>query len=112
MLLDFLTRFNRLCTALWPQPVPPPALPDPTCPLAHPDALLPDWVARDPVVQTYRALLGDLPWHQFPERSTQRNWPGPQPDPRAPFVAAFLIQLHQGKRFMSQLRTYRGMRET
>lgn len=103
MLLDFLARFNHLFAALRPQPVRPPEV---FCPLTQPDALLPDWVARDPVVQTYRALLGDLPWHAFPERSTQRNWPGPQPDPRAPFVAAFLIQLHQGKRFMSQLRTY------
>jgi hypothetical protein len=63
-------------------------------------------VAHDPVVQKYRALLGSLPWHQFPERATDRPWPGPQPDARAPFVAAFLIKLHEHKRFMSKLRTY------
>jgi hypothetical protein len=75
-------------------------------PLVHPTVPLPAWVATDPVVQKYRALLGDLPWHRFPERPTDRPWPGPTPQPRAPFVAAYLIQLHEGKRFMSELRTY------
>jgi hypothetical protein len=73
------------------------------CPLTHPDAPLPDWVASDPLLIKYRSLLGDLPWQHFPERSTERPWPGPQPDPRAPFVAAFLIKLHEGKRSMPEL---------
>jgi hypothetical protein len=57
-------------------------------------------------VVKYRALLGDLPWAAFPERSTDRAWPGPSPDPRAPFVAAYLVKLHEGKRYMSELRDY------
>jgi hypothetical protein len=81
-------------------------LPDDLCPLVHPDAPLPAWVASDPVVQKYRALLGILPWQQFPERPSDRPWPGPSPDPRAPFVAAFLVKLHEDKRYMSDLRTY------
>jgi hypothetical protein len=85
---------------------PPPALPDDPCPLIHPAAPLPAWVADDPVVQKYRALLGDLPWDQFPERPTDHPWPGKPPHPRAPFVAAYLIKLHEGKRYMGQLRTY------
>jgi hypothetical protein len=98
--------FNRLRAALRRQPDYPPDPPADPCPLAHPDAPLPAWVAADPVVQKYRALLGALPWSQFPERPSDRVWPGPAPDPRAPFAAAYLIKLHEGKRYMSDLRTY------
>jgi hypothetical protein len=105
MVADLTAPFNWLRATFRPrvQPVPPP---DDPCPLIHPDAPLPVWVAADPVVQKYRALLGDLPWSQFPERPTDRAWPGPPPDPRAPFVAAYLIKLHEGKRYMSDLRRY------
>lgn len=99
---------NRVRQA-FPTPVPPvPSVPPPlavACPLCQPDAPLPSWVAQNPVVQRYQALLGGLPWDQFPERATDRPWPGPTPDPRAPFVAAYLIKLDQGQRFMTQLRT-------
>lgn len=108
MLLDFHTSFNWLRASLTQQP---PAPPDPapldqSCPLTHPDRPLPDWVATDPLVQHYRALIGLLPWADFPERATDRPWPGPTPDPRAPFVAAYLIKLHERKRFMSDLRAF------
>jgi hypothetical protein len=107
MLLDLSSSFKRLCAALRPQPLTPPASPlDNPTPLAHPNAALPSWVATDPVVQQYRALLGSLPWADFPERPTDHPWPGPQPDPRAPFVAAYLVKLHEGKRFMSDLRAF------
>src|SRR5262245_29001721 len=98
MLPDFSAPFNRLRATLWRPAPPPPELPDNLCPLLHPDTALPAWVESDPVVQKYRALLGDLPWAAFPERATSRAWPGPDPDPRAPFVAAYLIKLHEGKR--------------
>ncbi len=91
---------NRLCNrhgaALRRHPADPPNPPAIPCPLAHPAAPLPAWVADDPVVAKYRALLGDLPWHQFPERPTDRPWPGPQPESRAPFAAADLVKLHEG----------------
>jgi hypothetical protein len=115
MLLDFTLPFKRLravlpqpptCPPDPPDPLTPPEPPDLPCPLTHPHAPLPAWVAAEPVVLKYRALLGDLPWAAFPERSTSRPWPGTPPDPRAPFVAAFLIKLHEGKRFMSDLRSY------
>jgi hypothetical protein len=106
MLAVFATPVNRLRAALRRHPADPPHPPDDPCPLAHPAAPLPAWVADDPVVQKYRALLGSLPWQQFPERATERPWPGPQPEPRAPFVAAYLIKLHEDKRCMSELRTY------
>src|SRR5688500_10461443 len=107
MLPDLRTSFNRLCAALpWRQPLTPSAPPDHPCPLAHPDAPLPIWVESDPVAIKYRALLGSLPWADFPERPTDRAYPGPDPDPRAPFAAAYLVKLHEGKRYMSDLRTY------
>jgi hypothetical protein len=106
MLLDFTALFNRLRAALQRNPARPPDPPTAACPLTHPHVPLPAWVADDPVVQKYRTLLGDLPWAQFPERPTNRPWPGPQPEPRAPFVAAYLVKLHEDKRFMSDLRTY------
>src|SRR6266545_8278682 len=107
-MLPYLTApFNRLRTAWpWRTPVRPPDLPDAPCPLAHPDAPLPAWVASDPLVQQYRTLLADLPWATFPERSIARAWPGPVPDPRAPFAAAYLVKLHEGKRYMSDLRAF------
>jgi hypothetical protein len=107
MLLDLTARFKHLRASLpWRQPATPPVPPDIACPLTHPHAPLPDWVEHDPLVQQYRALLGELPWADFPERPSSRAWPGPQPDPRAPFVAAYLIKLHEGKRYMSDLRRF------
>src|SRR3954447_21447280 len=100
--------FNRLHASLsWRRaPVPTSHPLDTSFPLAHPDRPLPAWVVHDPVVGKYRALLGDLPWHLFPERPNTRPWPGPCPQPRAPFVAAYLVKLHEDKRYMAELRDY------
>jgi len=68
MLLDLVASFKRLRAGLSARQPACPLPPDDLCPLTHPDAPLPAWVADDPVVQKYRALLGELPWHQFPER--------------------------------------------
>jgi hypothetical protein len=107
MLLDLSAPFKRLRATLpWRQLACPPPAPDIACSLTHPHAPLPAWVANDPLVQEYRALLGALPWASFPERPSERPWPGPKPDPRAPFVAAYLIKLHEGKRYMSDLRRF------
>src|SRR5262249_30235912 len=67
---------------------------------------LPSWVASDPLVAKYRALIGPLPWADFPKRRTDHPWPGPCRELRAPFVAAYLIKLHEGKRYMSELRDF------
>lgn len=107
MLVDLAVPFKRLRALFERRPSTPPApICDNLCPLTHPSLPLPDWVASDPLVIKYRSLLGDLPWDQFPERPTDRPWPGPKPQPRAPFVAAFLIKLHQDKRYMSDLRDF------
>jgi hypothetical protein len=110
MVTHALVKLNRLSAAvrqLFAPPGDPPADPsDDPCPLIHPTAPLPAWVAADPVVQKYRVLLGDLPWATFPERPTDRPWPGKPPHPRAPFVAAYLVKLHEGQRSMGHLRTY------
>lgn len=103
--------FNRLVAPfqrLFAEPACSPvvASPDDPCPLIHPDAPLPEWVAQDPVVQKYRTLLGDLPWADFPERPTDHPFPGPSPEPRVSFVAAYLVKLHEQRRYMSGLRAF------
>jgi hypothetical protein len=80
MLLDFVAPFKRLRAALpIRQQACPSSAPDCPCPLLHPLAPLPAWVEADPVVAKYRALLGSLPWADFPERPTDRAFPGPDP---------------------------------
>ena len=76
------------------------------CQLAQPEADLPRFVADCAVARKYLDLLGPLDWTNFPERDPHRPWPGPTPAPRAPFVAAFLVKLHEGKVYMSNLRDY------
>jgi hypothetical protein len=51
----------------------------------------------------YIGLLGDLDWDNFPERDESRPWPGPTPQPRAPFVAAYLVKIAENKQYMSHL---------
>ncbi len=74
--------------------------------LALPTADLPAFVAHDPVARKYLALLGPLDWNHFPERPTNRPWPGPTPAPRAPYVAAYLVKLNEGLRSLGHLRRY------
>lgn len=74
--------------------------------LAKPEAKLPPFVAGSALARRYLTLLGSLDWDHFPERDPKRAWPGPQPLPRAPFVAAYLIKLDQKLRYMSDLRAF------
>lgn len=74
--------------------------------LAQDESCLPQFVRDCPVAQKYLHLLGALDWANFPERPGGRAWPGPQPHPRAPFVAAYLVKLHEHKTYMSNLRTF------
>lgn len=74
--------------------------------LAQADAPLPAFVAHDAVARKYLALLGPLDWAHFPERPTNRPWPGSAPVARAPYVAAYLVKLNEGLRSMGKLRTY------
>ncbi len=118
MILQLPSPLNSLRSAvahLFHRPAPPsrpPVVPlgprNGPCPLplAQPDAPLPAFVAACPVAQKYHALLGPLDWAHFPERPTDRPWPGPRPAPRAPFVAASLVKLHEQKPSMGALRTY------
>ena len=102
MVHNLVTHIKR-----WLHPTPPAPPSDPAPSGVAPDlAALPAWVAADPLVQKYAALLGPLPWTTFPERPTDRAWPGPRPHARAPFVAAFLIKLNEDIRFMADLRTF------
>ncbi|MFN8481261.1 MAG: transposase [Kouleothrix sp.] len=121
MVAHLTAPLNSLTAALarhFPRLAPPPRSPEllPTAigpfdcfrpqPLAHPDAPLPAFVAACPVAQKYRVLLGCLDWAHFPERPTDRPWPGSDPAPRASFVAAYLVKLHEQKRSMGALRTF------
>ena len=108
MIPCFASPFHQLHAVLahWRRPPLPPSPPDVLRPLAHPELPLPAWVANDPVVRKYQALLGALPWADFPERPDERPWPGPRPQPRAPYAAAFLVKLHEHQRYMSDLRAY------
>jgi len=95
-------------------PVSPPPTPPPL-PLERPclsrlaqldEADLPPFVRDCEVARKYLRLLGPLDWEHFPERDPHRPWPGPQPQPRAPYVAAFLVKLEEQKRYMSGLREF------
>jgi len=74
--------------------------------LAQAETELPDLVRSCPVALKYLHLLGPLDWDHFPERDPSRPWPGPIPHPRAAYVAAFIIKLHEDKTYMSDLRGY------
>lgn len=74
--------------------------------LARTEALLPQFVRESDVAMRYLALLGSLDWDHFPERDRKRPWPGPEPHPRAAYVAAFLIKINEDKKYMSGLRNY------
>ncbi len=94
-----------------PVVVPPPAQPlpllrPPLNQLAQSPLLIPHRIQECAVAMKYLALLGDLPWDQFPERPTDRPWPGQTPYPRAPIVAAFLVKIHEPKRYMPNLRDF------
>jgi hypothetical protein len=74
--------------------------------LAASDYPLPAFVRNCPVAMEYLSLLGDLPWHAFPERPLNPPQPGPRPAPRAPYAAAFLVKIDRKLRFMSDLRRF------
>ncbi len=73
---------------------------------AMPLAALPQFVRESEEARDYLTLLGALDWEHFPERSTMHLWPGPQPLPRAAFVAALLIKLDIGLTSMRKLRRH------
>ena len=83
-----------------PAPAVTPALPLVRPPWADlvklPTADLPPLLRESSTALTYLHLLGDLDWANFPERTSDRAWPGPIPLPRAPIVAAFLVKLDKG----------------
>jgi hypothetical protein len=74
--------------------------------LAVNPAALPQFVQECPVAMKYLRLLAPLDWANFPERPSNRPWPGSPPHPRAPYVAAYLVKLHEEKKYMTQLRQY------
>lgn len=70
-----------------------------------PEAALPDFVRQCPVALRLLRLLGQLEWSAFPEPPL-REWDTRQPEPRAHFVAAFLVKLVAERSTMPALRIY------
>ena len=67
---------------------------------------LPEWVANDPVTSEYLEMFGVLDWDNFPERGPNRLWPGPVPNLRRTYAAAFMVKLIENRRYMGNLRNY------
>jgi hypothetical protein len=65
-----------------------------------------DGTDADPLVQRYRAFFALLDWAQVPERDPHRPWPGSPPHPKAAYIKALLVKLCEGKRFITELRTF------
>ncbi|MFN8493500.1 MAG: hypothetical protein U0350_38225 [Caldilineaceae bacterium] len=63
---------------------------------------LPPFVQAAPLALEYLDLLGPLDWDHFPEPPPADTWHRP-PQPRAHFVAAYLIKLAEGKKAMPAL---------
>jgi len=112
---DFTTlsnRWGKRFRNFFNPPIDPPSL---SLPLHRPNLAqlaamdeedLPPLVRQSPIAIRYLHLLGDLDWDHFPERNPHRAWPGPTPAPRAPYVAAYLVKIEEGKTYMSDLRTF------
>jgi hypothetical protein len=47
-----------------------------------------------------------LDWSHIPERSCDRPWPGPHPQPRHAFLKALLLQITQHLEHSTELRTF------
>jgi len=112
-----IAHFSQTVTTWWRRTwAPPPSAPVVSAPagpllrpawadlVKRPTADLPPLLRASSMALTYLHLLGDLDWAHFPERSTDRHWPGPVPQPRAPIVAAFLVKLDQGLSSTHKLR--------
>lgn len=70
----------------------------------QPEEALPNLVRESAAVMKYLKLLGKLDWQHFPERASDRAWPGPKPAAHAPFCAALLVKADKGLKSMSALR--------
>ncbi len=68
-----------------------------------PQDALPFSVRQSLLAQKYLTLLRPIEWSLFPNRTTGRVWPGPQPFSPAPYLIALLIKLDQRHRSLAQL---------
>ena len=65
------------------------------------ETALPQWVAECPVATRLRRVLAPLAWDGVPERPLLRRhtgtpYPGPSPEPRAPYLFFFLVGVAEG----------------
>lgn len=90
----------------YPQPIPTPS---PVTPISglHLTCLdLPEFAHTSSLVVKYKALWQGIAWERFPERDASLSWPGVRPDPRLPYVLAFLVKLDQGLPSLGHLRNF------
>jgi hypothetical protein len=72
---------------------------------AWPPERLPEFVRNCPVTMRLLRQLGRLAWADFPEPRL-RHWDTRHPEPRAHFVAAFLVKVVEDKSTMPDLLNY------
>lgn len=94
-------------------PSKPPAYPPPlslTQLARYKEAELPAFVRHSRVAMHYVRWFGRLDWENFPERSDPapdgHEWRGPDPDRKAPYVAAFLVKIDRSLPHMRDLRRF------
>ena len=105
MIPQWVQRLTGWCWTKANESAPQPRPPLSVLSRAAPESL-PHFVQESAAAQAYLSLLGELDWAHFPERPEQNGTPGPTPQRRAPFVAAFLIRLDKNFAVMSKLREY------
>lgn len=64
----------------------------------------PAWVAADPIVAAFRALVAPIDWSLLPERDAEM--PGPHPIPVAVYLKALLVKIDKRLSSIEALRRY------
>ena len=110
MTKSIVTRFNNYVSEAWRRlrnpdemPMERPALDK----LAEmPREMLPRMVRESKIATELLELLGSIEWSNFPEKPEEKKKPGPVPQKRAPYVAAFIIKIERKMKYMGDLRKF------
>ena len=110
MTRTIVAAFNEIVSGAWERYKNPDRMPlerQPLDKLAEmPTETLPRMVRESKVAMEMLALLGRLKWSEFPEEPEEKRKPGPVPQKRAPYVAAFIIKIERKLRYMGDLRKF------
>ncbi len=72
----------------------------------HPPSSLPLTSPSTPSSRTIKPFFALIDWSQIPERSIDRPWSGPKPQPRHAFLKALLLQISQHLEHSTDLRSF------